>query len=253
MKYYLYIDESGDHVLKADKDYPIFVLCGVLLSENEHAKLTRLLDELKIKYFGRSDMILHTAEFLRPKKNPNSVYYPLHNDEKRSTFFKDLENLIQQIDFEIIAIAVSKLDHLEHYGEAAQDPYLLSIKPLVENVCASYQELGLNEPIDFIAESREKTLNGQLLNTYDSLKYLGTRLLVAADIAKMIRFYTPVLKVDNIAGLQLADLTVTPIGRRLLNRKQYLDYNIIEHKFRKNSPIKVPKDWIILEKEIKEK
>jgi hypothetical protein len=254
MKYSLYIDESGDHVLQIDKNYPIFVLCGVLLSEDEHNnKLTKLLNDLKVKYFGRSSVILHTAEFLRPKKNPNSIYYPLHNEDKRYEFFKDLDNLIQKIDFEIVTVAVSKPDHLEYYAEAAQDPYLLSIKPLVENVCVIYQELALNEPIDFIAESREKTLDGQLLNTYDSLKYSGTRGLTVSDIAKMVKFCQPILKLDNIAGLQLADLVVTPIGRNLLNRTQYLNYSTIEHKFRKNGLIRVPKDWTILARKFRRK
>jgi hypothetical protein len=75
MKYCLYIDESGDHVLNKNLDYPIFLLGGVLISqEEEEHVLTPLLNDLKNKYFGRTSAIMHTAEFLRPR-DKNSVYY----------------------------------------------------------------------------------------------------------------------------------------------------------------------------------
>jgi hypothetical protein len=241
MKYTLYLDESGDHVLKIDKSYPIFVLCGVLLSENEHAKLTKLLDELKTKHFGRDSVILHTAEFLHPRVK-NSVYYPFCDVNNRKNLFKDLENLIRSIDFKIIVVAVSKPDYLEHYKQAAQDPYLLSVKPLVENTCAVYQELDLHEPIDFIAESRNKELDNQLLANYQFLN------LSAAKIARMVNFRKPVKKEENTSGLQLADLVVTPIGRDLLRRKKYLDFGLIKNKVK--SLIKIPARWSILEKQL---
>ncbi|OGS44980.1 MAG: hypothetical protein A2539_04710 [Elusimicrobia bacterium RIFOXYD2_FULL_34_15] len=41
-------------------------------------------------------------------------------------------------------------------------------------------------------------------------------------------------KSENIAGLQLTDAIVTPIGRRYLNKiNYYINYNIIKSKFRK--------------------
>jgi hypothetical protein len=241
MKYSLYIDESGDHILKADKDYPIFILGGVLLSEVEHNKLTKLLSNLKIKYFSRANMILHTAEFLRAK-SINSVYYPLCNAANRKNFYNDLENLVRNIDFKIIAAAVSKPDYLKHYQESAQDPYLLAVKPLAENACAIYQELGLNEPINFIAESRNKKLDNQLQANYQFLNLSGIK------IARAIRFHKPVKKEDNIAGLQLADLVVTPLGRNLLRRKQYLNFDSIAGKIKSLS--RLPVDWLALEQQL---
>ncbi|MEX2589990.1 MAG: DUF3800 domain-containing protein, partial [Chitinophagales bacterium] len=36
MRYYLFLDESGDHGLKnIDSGFPVFVLCGVLISEDK--------------------------------------------------------------------------------------------------------------------------------------------------------------------------------------------------------------------------
>jgi hypothetical protein len=41
-------------------------------------------------------------------------------------------------------------------------------------------------------------------------------------------------KKDNIAGLQLADLVVSPIGRHILGKAEKEDFQIISQKFRKN-------------------
>ncbi|MDR1998090.1 MAG: DUF3800 domain-containing protein [Candidatus Margulisbacteria bacterium] len=241
MKYSLYIDESGDHVLKIDQNYPIFILCGVLLSKAEHdQKLTKLLNDLKIKHFGRTSVILHTIDFLRPR-DKNSVYYPFCDADKRNNFFRDLENLIKSVDFKIMAIAVSKPDHLAHYKEIAPDTYLLSVKPLADSACTAYQELGLNEPIDFIAESRNKELDKQLLANYLFLESS------ASKISRLVKFCKPVKKEENISGLQLADLVVTPIGRFLLHKKPYLDFSVIKNKVQLT---KIPATWQILEKQL---
>jgi len=40
MKYYLFIDESGDHGLtNNDKNFPVFVLCTVLIPHESYEKL----------------------------------------------------------------------------------------------------------------------------------------------------------------------------------------------------------------------
>lgn len=37
MNYYFFIDESGDHGLtKVDTDFPVFLLCGVLIKEEDY-------------------------------------------------------------------------------------------------------------------------------------------------------------------------------------------------------------------------
>ena len=41
-------------------------------------------------------------------------------------------------------------------------------------------------------------------------------------------------KKANIAGLQLADLVVTPIGRKILNKTIKEDYRIVESKMRRS-------------------
>ncbi|HEU4740672.1 MAG TPA: DUF3800 domain-containing protein, partial [Meiothermus sp.] len=41
-------------------------------------------------------------------------------------------------------------------------------------------------------------------------------------------------KSENIAGLQLADLVVSPIGRYVLGKNIHRDFEIVESKFRRH-------------------
>ena len=65
----LFLDESGDHNLEViDPLYPLFVLGGGIL-EKEYAEgdLVERLDAFKRKLFGRTDLVLHTADITRNK------------------------------------------------------------------------------------------------------------------------------------------------------------------------------------------
>ena len=42
-------------------------------------------------------------------------------------------------------------------------------------------------------------------------------------------------KEDRLAGLEIADAIVTPIGRKILGRSSRIDLNVIEQKMRKNN------------------
>ena len=49
MKYFLFLDESGDHGLsRIDENFPIFLLCGILISEENYNKISNDFNQ-KIK------------------------------------------------------------------------------------------------------------------------------------------------------------------------------------------------------------
>ena len=50
-KYYLFIDECGDHNLtKFDPGFPVFTLCGILVSRQNLNALNKAFENLKLKY-----------------------------------------------------------------------------------------------------------------------------------------------------------------------------------------------------------
>ncbi len=58
LKYNLYIDECGDHTLSTfDRNFPIFTLCGILVSVKKVNAFKKAIDELKREFCGTTDVI----------------------------------------------------------------------------------------------------------------------------------------------------------------------------------------------------
>jgi hypothetical protein len=231
----LFLDESGDHSLeKIDSQYPVFVLCGVAMEETYHdGGATDALNDFKRKLFGTREIILHTLDFTRNKHG----FEQMINPEFRMEFFVELEKLVRDLQFKIIACAIKKQEHLERYGLNALDPYMLSLSIVVERFIF---ECGSPGGI-VIAESRDAVLNNALELAFLDLKIRGTAYLPATKIHRRIRNFAIRGKGENITGLQLADVVATPIGRHVLGKRTYPDYCAggdffltVEQKLRKN-------------------
>jgi hypothetical protein len=62
-KYYFFIDESGDHSLQnVNADFPYFLLCGILIAEDEYKILEQKTIALKQTIFGTEKVILHSRD-----------------------------------------------------------------------------------------------------------------------------------------------------------------------------------------------
>ena len=82
-----------------------------------------------------------------------------------------------------------------------------------------------------VAEKRDPTLDRELELSWLNLRIQGTRYLQARVIEDRILALNLRSKKDNIAGLQLADLVVSPIGRHVLGKPDKEDWQIVEEKF----------------------
>lgn len=226
----LFLDESGDHNLaKIDPQYPLFVLGGVI-ADKEYAEgeMQEAISDFKLWLFGRDDLILHTAGITRNRNG----FERLKDTMFRERFYRELNELMVALDYRVVACVIRKQVHLSRYGLAAVDPYLLSLDILVERVCMDIGEIPKSGMI--IAEKRGPTLDRQLELAWLNLRIQGTQYMQAVQIDRRIQALTLRDKAENIAGLQLADLVVTPIGRRVLGKSIKEDYQIIESKFRRN-------------------
>lgn len=226
----LFLDESGDHNLSViDPEYPVFVLGGVI-TDKEYAEgmLTAALDEFKRELFGSTDIVLHTADLSRNRNG----FEAMQDYGFRNRFRQRLNDLMRQLSYSVVACVVRKEEHLARYGVAALDPYLLSLDILVELFCFELDEASNSGVI--VAERREPTLDRALELAWLNLKIQGTSRLQAKVIEERIIALNLRSKRDNIAGLQLADLVVSPIGRHILGKPDREDWVIVEEKLRRD-------------------
>ncbi len=226
----LFLDESGDHNLSViDPQYPVFVLGGVIMDEDyAEGPLTETLNEFKQELFGSRDIILHTSDIARNRNG----FEPLTESGFRNHFYRRLNELMRSIPYKVVACVIRKDVHLEMYGEAAINPYSLSLTLLVERFCFEVGDVANGGVI--VVERRDPSLDRSLGSAWHDLRIRGTRYMKAATINSRILELNMQAKSENIAGLQLADLIVSPIGRHVLGKRDHEDWNVINEKFRRN-------------------
>ena len=225
----LYLDESGDHNLTViDSNYPLFVLGGVIVDKDyADGPLVEAIDQLKHELFGRTDILLHTVDITRSRNGFELLKDPIF----RNYFYEKLNTLVMELDFTAIACAIRKTDHFRHYGAAAIDLYRLSLHALSELFCDEIGEVRNGRMI--VAESRNPTLDQDLKRSWSSLRRRNSGYSGAGMIRDRICSLTFRDKKENIAGLQLADLVVSPIGRHILGKQDKDDWLIVEQKLRR--------------------
>ncbi len=223
---FLFLDESGDHnLIKIDKQYPIFVLGGIIIDQNYLEILDNKVDEFKLKLFGTKDIILHTADITRNKNG----FEQLKEKEFREKFYSELNLLMNELEYNIVACVIKKDDHFSKYGDSAIDPYLLSLNVIVEKFCLYLRHH--NEIGSIIAEKRDRTLDHELELSWLNLKIRGTKHLKGSQIEDSIESLRLEHKHLNTNALQIADLIVSPIGRYVLGKNLKKDFEIIKSKF----------------------
>lgn len=227
----MFLDESGDHSLTViDPQYPMFVLGGVIVDEAyANGELERRVRQFKRDLFGRDDLILHTADITRNKNGFEGLKDPI----LRQHFYDELNQLMSDLQYTVVACAIRKDAHLSNYGFGAVDPYLLSLDILVERFCFEIGDVADGGLI--VAEKRGSTFDHGLDLAFLNLKIQGTSYVQAKTIGQRVQGLGSRSKADNIAGLQLADLVVSPIGRFVLGKPTKEDWSIVESKFRRRN------------------
>ncbi len=142
--------------------------------------------------------------------------------------------MLDDWNYEIVACAVRKPELVAQFGVAAEDPYMFSLHVLVEQFCDA-----LGDELDggFVcAEKRGAGLDHDLMQAWERVRTRGINNLSARDIDSRIVGLDLRDKKPNLAGMQLADLVVTPIGRRLVGtppKPNRVQWSVDERKLRR--------------------
>ena len=158
-------------------------------------------DQFKYDLFGRTDIVLHTADIVRNRNG----FEGLEDARFRKNFYERVNSLVGVLDYSVIACAIRKDYHFRHYGAAAIDLYRISLHKLAELFCDEIGEVRNGGMI--IAESRNRTLDQDLEYSWSSLRrrssgYSGTEKI--RDRISSLSLHSTIE--ENIAGLQTCGL-----------------------------------------------
>ena len=103
-----------------DPSFPVFVLCGILISEASYQGLIEDFRRIRNNYCGGKRIIFHSRDI---RKWQNGFEF-LYDEKLRTQFYEDLNNVIGDgQDYWIIAAGINKEKHLRKYGRLSFDVY----------------------------------------------------------------------------------------------------------------------------------
>lgn len=226
-KYYLFLDECGDQNLaNFDPSFPIFTLCGIILSEAQLQMLAIQIDDLKKEFWGDRKIILHSRD-IRKCQNGFEI---LFNLETKQAFYERINQILGQDIYTIICCAILKEPYIRQYGKL-NDVYGQSLSFIIERTVFYLDGVGESDiELTTIIEKRGKKEDAALLAYYNSLIDRGTYWVTAERIKKYFKSFQMKAKQEDIVGLQVADLVAYPITRHILDENAVnLSFDIIKH------------------------
>lgn len=219
----MYIDENGNHHLTGDLSNPnrrFLCMTGVIMPISEHDRvLEPRLNALKIKYFGSSSIVLHRRELI----SAEHPFERLKNPETRESYNNDLLQIVQSTRYSVISVVIDKMLLVQNYGLIrAQDPYALALEYIMQRYqywMQQYERIG-----DVLAEARGGKEDRLTKATFHEI-YLGRGYNKLANASQWYSSSQIKLKrkVDNIAGLQFADIISHPARRYILSSNGLAD------------------------------
>jgi len=233
MEYYFFLDETGDHGLSfIDKNFPIFLLCGCLFEKTVFDKIEKEINVFKTVFFKTTEIILHSRD-IRKCEGAFQILFDLKTKE---LFYKELNKILKNSVFYIIAAAVHKEKHIRKYGKSAHDPYCLSLSFIIERLIFC-TDMFPEKPVVYIrAEERGKKEDIALISHYNSIMDQGTYFVSKDRLRARIKQFKFFNKRDNDVGLQISDLCAYPMARYLLNTKEpNASFEIIQDKIYSNN------------------
>jgi len=229
LNYYLFIDESGDHGLKTiDTSFPVFLLCGVLISEDEFSQINLTVNNTKLKYWDNKNVILHSRD-IRKCNNEFKILFDLKVKEQ---FYNDINSILISSNYKIISSAIDKISFIKKYGKLEDDVYEIALSFILERTIFCLDGIKDCDSLEIIIEKRGKKEDAKLANHLNKLNQVGTFHVDAERIKKYHIKYSFLDKRQNNNGLQISDLLAYPIAKKIIFPEGVnLSYELIKDKF----------------------
>ncbi|MBR5074690.1 MAG: DUF3800 domain-containing protein [Bacteroidales bacterium] len=227
-KYYMFVDECGDSFLdNIDEDFPVFTLCGIIVSKPQLKALEKKVAELKALFWGDRNIILHSRDIRKHQHG----FEILLNPEVKRDFYERINAIMgEEGAFTIVSCSILKWPFIERYGKDG-DVYGLALSRLIERSIFYLDEIGNEDRSDLtvIMEMRGKKEDKELTRYYETFKTKGTKWLTPERLNSHIAKFSFLSKKQNVTCLQVADLIAYPIARYVLNPKAVnLAYDVFQ-------------------------
>jgi hypothetical protein len=110
--YKLYIDELGMSHPGSYEKSPYYILLGCIIDEHQQEELEDHANHIKFKYWGRTDIILHSADIARSTKE-FAIF--ADNPDRKDEFITDLLAMLQSAPVTITAAIIDKQKAYESF------------------------------------------------------------------------------------------------------------------------------------------
>ncbi len=234
LKYYLFLDETGDQSLaNFNPSFPIFSLCGIIMSHKNYMKFCAEINKIKNKYWEEQKIIFHSRDIRKHQKG----FEILFDLDIKKKFYKDINNLIATSNYNIISSSILKENYIKKYGKS-HNVYGVALSFIIERTVFLLDSINKrtnrNLHLEVIVEKRGKKEDKRLLSYYNELLDVGTYYVSPQRIKGYFKHFHFKWKRENINGLQLADLVAYPIARHVLDPKLVnKSYDILKEKLYK--------------------
>lgn len=213
MKHFLFLDESGDHGLtKPNPDFPVFLLCGVLVSEDNYEIIRQKMNFLKESIWTDKKVIFHSRDIRKCEKE----FQVLFDLELKKRFYHEINKIVAESDYFIIASAIEKTKFIKQFGMLQDDVYEVALSFVIELAGLILLQSHPEAELAIVIEKRGAKEDKQLDDHFQRLCGRGTAKLNPEYLRKLSPTFTFRNKKENINGLQLADLVAYPIARYVI-------------------------------------
>lgn len=216
--YYLYLDECGDQNLASfDSGFPIFTLCGILVSEKNLPQFEREINAIKRDFWNDESIIFHSREIRKHQKR----FVNLNDNSIKERFYNSINKLLLQNGiYVIVCCAVPKYPCIEKHGKDI-DIYGIALSYVLQRSIFYLDEVESTGKLRIVVEKRGKREDRNLRDYYNRMLEKGVKYCSEERMKRHIHDFNFSAKSENINGLQIADLIAYPISRYVLYPDKY--------------------------------
>ncbi|MBX7044723.1 MAG: DUF3800 domain-containing protein [Ignavibacteria bacterium] len=229
MKHLLFIDESGNHGLNSiDPAFPVFVLSGILVSEEEYEKMKLEINDIKNEFWEDKKVIFHSRDIRKCEKE----FIILFDLKIKEQFYLKLNGALERLPYSVFITAIEKEKYIKKFGKITNSVYEISTSSLIDEALNFIlKNAHHQDEFKIIFEKRGKKEDNELLKYVNTLISAGTQNLTAEQLKRFNITIDFKNKADNINGLQIADLIAYPTARFVIDFKRANpSYDLIKSK-----------------------